>query len=219
MSRHESLTIEGPAGAIEVVLSVPEEPTGLGVVAHPHPLFGGSMTNKVVTTIARTLVERGDACARFNFRGVGKSAGIHDEGRGETVDFLHVLEHLQVRFPGLPVTLSGFSFGGAVALHASEQVECQAMLLVAPAFKRLPALGSQGGRPPGNTLVLHGDQDDTVPLVESLAWASPRDIPVLVAAGADHFFHARLHHVKNAVRILSSGLVTRDIAPTEPSPT
>jgi uncharacterized protein len=214
MATHQTLLLDGAAGALEVAISAPEAATGIAVVGHPHPLFGGTMTNKVVTTIARTLVDAGYATARFNFRGVGKSAGVHDEGRGETDDFLQIVSHLQAQVGALPLVLAGFSFGGAVALHASEQVAASGMLLAAPAFKRLPALGSQGGKPPSNTLVLHGDADTTVPLAESFAWATPRDVPVLVIPGADHFFHARLHHVKLATRLVATQWIEAGSATT-----
>lgn len=207
-THNTSLVLRGQAGAIEVAVTQPETPRGIAIIGHPHPLFGGTMSNKVVTTMARALSDAGLLAVRFNFRGVGKSEGVHDEGRGETDDFLQVLDHVVAQHPSLPVTLAGFSFGGAVALRASEAVPAAAMLLVAPAFKRLPALGSNGGRPPANTLVLHGESDDTVPVAESLEWARPRDLPVLVVPGADHFFHMRLHHVKLAARVVVADLIT-----------
>jgi hypothetical protein len=198
----ETFLLDGAAGAIECALSAPPTPRAIAVVGHPHPLYGGSMSNKVVTTLARSLLDHGHAVARFNFRGVGKSAGTHDEGRGETDDFGQVVGALQARYPGLPLTLGGFSFGGAVALAASERVAVDRMLLVAPAFSRMPLLAVDGGKPPVNTLLLHGERDETVPLTESFAWARPRDFAVWVVPGADHFFHLRLHHVKRAVAAL-----------------
>lgn len=198
----EMALLQGAAGAIECIFSLPDAPRGVAVVGHPHPLFGGAMGNKVVTTVARAFADAGIATARFNFRGVGKSAGVHDEGRGETDDFLVVATHLNERFPGLPMTLAGFSFGGAVALAASDRCTAERMLLVAPAFSRLPSFGSDGGRAPERTLVLHGERDDTVPLAESFAWAGRRDIAVWVVPGADHFFHLKLHHVKRAAAAL-----------------
>ncbi len=193
-------TLAGEAGAIEVAWHLAEEttPRAVAVVAHPHPLFGGTMDNKVVTTLARAFYDAGAAVYRFNFRGVGASEGAHDEGRGETIDLLQVIAHAQARHPGLPLWLSGFSFGGAVTLAASEQVECQEMVLVAPAFSRMShwANVSEGGHPPANTVVFHGEQDETVPLTDSLDWARPRQIPVVVVPGADHFFHLKLGIIK-----------------------
>jgi len=194
-------SISGAAGAIEIASHVQADmaPRAVAVIAHPHPLFGGSMDNKVVTTLARAFYDAGAAAYRFNFRGVGGSAGVHDEGRGETEDLLLVIDHARARHPGLPLWLAGFSFGGAVTLAASERVECQQMVLVAPAFSRLAHWDGveQGGRPPPGTVIFHGELDETVPLADSLAWARPRQIPVVVVPGADHFFHQRLHIIRS----------------------
>ena len=194
-------TIQGAAGAIEIAWHLPPDtaPRAVAVIAHPHPLFGGSMDNKVVTTLARAFYDAGAAAYRFNFRGVGGSAGRHDEGRGETEDLLLVIAHAQARHPGLPLWLAGFSFGGAVTLAASEKVECQQMVLVAPAFSRLAHWDGveQGGKPPPGAVILHGELDETVPLADSLNWARPRQIPVVVVPGADHFFHQRLHLIRS----------------------
>lgn len=194
--------LEGEAGAIDIAMEATEVPRAVAVIAHPHPLFGGTMDNKVVTTLARAFVEAGAAAYRFNFRGVGGSAGTHDEGRGETRDMLSVIAHAQARYPSLPLWLAGFSFGGAVALAASEQVVATEMVLVAPAFKRLARWenASEGGKPPETTMVIHGEADDTVPLADSLDWARPRNIPVLVVPGADHFFHQKLHIIRRVAR-------------------
>ena len=201
--------LDGEAGAIEVVAHVHEEVAAraVAVVAHPHPLFGGTMDNKVVTTLARAFFDAGAATYRFNFRGVGASAGNHDEGRGETVDMLQVIAQAQRNHPGLPLWLAGFSFGGAVTLAASEQVEASEMVLVAPAFSRLAhwANVQSGGRPPETAIIIHGEKDETVPLAASLDWARPRNIPVIVVPGADHFFHQRLHVIKRlATRLAAS---------------
>lgn len=194
-------TIVGDAGAIEIAwhLAAASAPRAVAVVAHPHPLFGGSMDNKVVTTIARAFFDARAAAYRFNFRGVGASEGAHDEGRGETGDMLQVIAHAQARHPGLPLWLAGFSFGGAVALAASERVDCEEMILVAPAFSRLAHWADvrEGGRPPANAVIFHGERDETVPLADSLDWARPRQIPVVVVPGADHFFHQKLAIIKH----------------------
>jgi alpha/beta superfamily hydrolase len=204
--------IDGAAGKIEIAFAVPASPRAIAVVAHPHPLFGGSMDNKVVTTVARALHENGAAAFRFNFRGVGASEGKHDEGRGETADLLEVAAHAQKDVGQLPLWLAGFSFGGGVAVQASLRIDFAQLVLVAPAFRRLtghglgaapdpssPLLGAVGRHTTANTLVVHGDKDETVPLEDSLAWAAVRDVPVLVVPGADHFFHRKLHVIREMV--------------------
>src|SRR5258706_15142715 len=134
-------SLDGAAGAIEVVASLPEAPRAIAVIPHPHPLFGGTMDNKVVTTLARAFVESGAATFRFNFRGVGASHGAHDEGRGETDDMLRVIEHARATLGGLPLKLAGFSFGGAVATRASGRADFDALVLVAPGFRRITGHG------------------------------------------------------------------------------
>ena len=190
--------VAGDAGGIEVAAQVPDAPRAVAVIAHPHPLFGGSMDNKVTTTLARACVDAGAASYRFNFRGVGASAGLHNEGVGETADMLRVVAYAQAQHPDLPLWLGGFSFGGAVAMAAGVQLSVAEMILVAPAFQRLaqwpqvaPGVAGVTG-----TLIIHGENDSTVPLAESLNWARTHDVPVLVVPGADHFFHQRLHHIK-----------------------
>lgn len=195
--------IEGAAGAIEMAAHVSdaEAPIAIAVVAHPHPLFGGSMDNKVATTLARAMFDAGAASYRFNFRGVGKSQGDHDDGRGETADLLTVVAHACASHPGLPLWLSGFSFGAAVTLAASEQLRCEEMILVAPGFSRMSHWQNvkSGGVVPESTLLIHGEKDETVPLIDSLNWARSRDIAVVVVPEADHFFHQRLHILKRII--------------------
>ena len=204
--------LKGAAGNIETVESLPDALRAVAVIAHPHPLFGGSMDNKVVTTLARAFVEAGFATTRFNFRGVGESQGAHDEGRGETDDMVQVIEHARASHPGLPVALAGFSFGGAVAARASCRAEFAQVVLVAPGFRRFtghgmgeapdpndPALGPIGLHNAGNTLVIHGDLDETVPLSDSISWATPREVPVAVVPGGEHFFHRKLHVLREIV--------------------
>ena len=188
--------IAGAAGAIEVAAHISDAraPAAIAIVAHPHPLFGGSMDNKVATTLARALFDAGAATYRFNFRGIGKSEGVHDDGRGETADLLTVAAHASAAHPGVPLWLSGFSFGAAVTLAASEQLDCTEMVLVAPGFSRMAHWQNvkSGGVAPLSTLLIHGEKDETVPLADSLNWARPRDIAVTVVPDADHFFHQRL---------------------------
>ncbi len=205
-------TIEGAAGVIEVAYSIPAHPLAVAVVAHPHPLFGGTMDNKVVTTVAKAFADAGAAAFRFNFRGVGESEGRHDEGRGETEDLLEVAAHAARAVGELPLWLAGFSFGGGVALRASGRAEFERLVLVAPAFRRVtghglgeppdpndPSLGEPGRHTATNTIVVHGDKDETTILADSLAWGAVRDVPVLVVPGADHFFHRKLHVIRDVV--------------------
>lgn len=195
--------IAGQAGAIEIAAHVSETraPVAIAVVAHPHPLFGGTMDNKVATTLARALFDAGAATFRFNFRGVGGTEGAHDEGRGETADLLTVVAHAGRMYPGIPLWMSGFSFGAAVTLAASEQIKCDEMVLVAPGFSRMAHWQNvkSGGEAPASTLLIHGEKDETVPLADSLNWARSRDISVIVVPDADHFFHQRLHTLRRII--------------------
>lgn len=204
--------IAGDAGAIEVAAHISQEcpPIAVAVIAHPHPLFGGTMDNKVATTLARALFDAGASTYRFNFRGVGRTEGVHDDGRGETADLLTVVAHALAANPRLPLWLSGFSFGAAVTLAASEQLHCEEMILVAPGYSRMAHWQNvkSGGMVPESTLLIHGEKDDTVPLADSINWARPRDIPVVLVPEADHFFHQRLHILKRIVgRWLAQHLV------------
>jgi len=184
-------TLRGPAGDIECAVDEPPgAPRGIALIAHPHPLFGGTLDNKVVQTLARAFVELGYATWRPNFRGVGASEGAHDEGRGEADDLAAVLAHLGADRP----VLAGFSFGAAVQAKLAARVATERLVLVGVAVSRLdvPAV------PPG-TLVIHGELDETVPLAAVLDWARPQELPVLVVPGADHFFHRKLAALKIAV--------------------
>jgi uncharacterized protein len=205
-------SVAGAAGNIEVAYNLPDAPRAVAVIAHPHPLYGGTMDNKVVTTVARALIEAGAATFRFNFRGVGATEGAHDEGDGETDDMLKVVEHARSLAPGVPLQLAGFSFGGAIATRASCRVDFDRLVLVAPGFRRLtgegmgtppdpedPRLGEIGRHTPANTVMVHGDLDDTVPLADSIAWATPREVPVVVVPGGEHFFHRKLHVLREVV--------------------
>ncbi|MGE5097727.1 MAG: alpha/beta hydrolase [Betaproteobacteria bacterium] len=204
--------IRGDAGNIEVASAIPTSAQAIAVIAHPHPLFGGTMDNKVVTTVARAFTEAGAATFRFNFRGVGATEGPHDEGRGETDDMIKVIEHARGAVGPVPLFLAGFSFGGAVATRASGRVEFKRLVLVAPGFRRLtpgglgeapdakdPALGAPGRHSYANTVVIHGDLDETVPLSDSIAWGTVREVPVVVVPGGEHFFHRKLHVLREIV--------------------
>lgn len=187
--------IEGPAGRIEAHAYDPGKTRrGIALVAHPHPLFGGTMENKVVQTLAKSFHALGYLSVRFNFRGVGKSAGTYDEGRGETEDALALLEFLKKREGELPVTLSGFSFGGFVQAKVAEKADPERVVLVAPAVKKFDVPEVKQG-----ALLIHGEQDDVIPLSDLFEWARPQGHAVVVLPGAGHFFHGRLTQIKQIV--------------------
>jgi hypothetical protein len=192
----ERFFIDGDAGRIETVLDRPEgAPRGVALVAHPHPLYGGTLDNKVVQTLAKTFVELGYAALRPNFRGVGASEGVHDEGRGETEDLLRVVAHAGKDFGALPLVLAGFSFGAAVQIQVAQRTRPHRVVLVGVAVGRFPS-----ETVPPDSIVIHGELDETVPLSRVLDWARPQELPVIVIPGADHFFHLRLHVIKSIVR-------------------
>jgi uncharacterized protein len=203
MSR-ERTTIAGPAGALEIVIEGAASPRALALVCHPHPLFSGTMDNKVVTTLSKAFEELGCAVARFNFRGVGKSEGAHDEGRGEVDDALAALAHLR-RTCGadLPIFLAGFSFGSVIAAlsfhrfsaQTAPQVWVKKLILIGPAVSRFAMPNV-----PDDTLVIHGEADEVVPLADVLNWARPQALPVTVFPGSTHFFHGQLVALKKAVK-------------------
>jgi alpha/beta superfamily hydrolase len=201
----EKFILAGGAGKLECVLDMPADlagdapPRGIALVAHPHPLYGGTMDNKVTQTLARTFVGLGYVAVRFNFRGVGASEGVHDHGLGETDDMQLMLAHMRARFPGLPVALAGFSFGTFVQAKLQQRLLAEGQ----PA-ERLVLVGSAAGKwampdVPADTILIHGEVDDTITLAQVLDWARPQDIAVIVIPGADHFFHRKLGHIKNFV--------------------
>ena len=199
-SRTERFQLQGAAGAIEALRDSPEGLSrGVALIAHPHPLFGGTMDNKVVQTLARAFVQSGWTALRFNFRGVGASAGVHDEGRGETEDLLALAA---AQAPEGPLALAGFSFGSFVASRALQS------LWPARSIEKIVLVGTAAARfevatlPPEShdrTLVIHGEVDDTVPLQAVLDWARPQSLPVTVIPGGEHFFHGQLPLLKNLV--------------------
>ncbi len=200
----ERLMLKGPAGAIEVLCDAPaaDAPTrGVALIAHPHPLFGGTMDNKVVQTLARAFVQCGWTAVRFNFRGVGKTEGVYDEGRGEAQDLRAVLSQVAAD-TAVPVALAGFSFGAFVTSQAALAVHAERSIA------QLVLIGTAASRfdvavlPPElheRTLVVHGEQDDTVPLSAVLDWARPQSLPVTVVPGGGHFFHGQLPLLKSLV--------------------
>lgn len=191
-------TIAGPAGAVEVALNLPSEPPhGIALVAHPHPLHGGSLDNKVTQTLAKTFSALGYLSVRLNFRGVGKSEGVFDEGSGETDDALAALAFARMQFPGLAVTppvLAGFSFGSYVQTRVAARVAPERMVFVGPAVTRFA-----GSTVPADTIVIHGEQDDVVALSDVLAWARPQQLPIVVFPGCGHFFHGRLVQLQRVI--------------------
>jgi alpha/beta superfamily hydrolase len=213
--------IDGPVGKIEIAIDMPSTdagspgasgtaspraslratPRGLALVAHPHPLFGGTMDNKVAQTLARTFVQLGYVAVRSNFRGVGRTEGVHDEGRGEQDDLLAVLAYCraQAQFESLPVVLAGFSFGTFVQSHVAVRLAEQGhpadrLVLVATATSRW-----QVADVPPDTIVIHGEVDDTVPLASVLDWARPQELPITVIPGGEHFFHGKLPLLKRVI--------------------
>ncbi|MES2959572.1 MAG: alpha/beta fold hydrolase [Pseudomonadota bacterium] len=192
-SRTERRTVAGPVGDLECAIDTPEGALqGTAVVCHPHPQHGGTMDNKVVATLARAFVQCGWRAVRFNFRGIGRSAGSWDDGRGEIDDALAVIAAL--REPARPLALAGFSFGGYVASHAAASLEPARLVLVGPATANFVVAPV-----PSDTLVIHGEADDVVPLAATLDWARPQALPVLVVPGVGHFFHGQLPLLKALV--------------------
>lgn len=184
----ERVLVIGPAGKIEVDINDPGSARrAITLIAHPNPVQGGTKDNKVVTTLAKTFFSRGHVVLRPNFRGVGASEGTHDEGRGETEDLLAVVDYAKRRYGDLPLLLSGFSFGSFVQTRVARRVTAERLVLVGPAVGRFPAEPV-----PANTLVIHGERDDVVPLAAVLDWARPQNLPIVVVPGGDHFFHGRL---------------------------
>ena len=199
------LSLQGESGVIEALLDKPldipaGQLRGTAVIAHPHPLFGGSMQNKVVQTLARAFVQCGWRAVRFNFRGVGASDGAYDDGRGEQTDMLSVIE--QTALPGQALALAGFSFGAFVTSHAlartwgTRTIDKVVLVGVAASRFQVAALPCDAH---DATLVLHGEQDDTVELHSVMDWARPQSLPVMVIPGVEHFFHGQLPLLKSLV--------------------
>ncbi len=188
-------TVPGPAGALEVALNVPPAPLcGIALVAHPNPVEGGTLDNKVVHTLAKTFFALGYAAVRFNYRGVGKSEGAFDTGPGEVDDALAAMAHARGKLGDLPLALAGFSFGAFIASRVAEVASAERLVLVGPAVGRFPVAPVAA-----DTIVIHGEEDDVVPLADVLAWARPQELPVVVFPGCGHFFHGRLPQLSRVV--------------------
>lgn len=204
----ESALLRGPAGNIDVLIDAPAQVHGLALVCHPHPLFSGANTNKVAHTLARAFRDLGYAALRPNFRGVGASEGSHDEGIGETEDMLSVLAWAQSRWGSLPLVLGGFSFGSFVQTRVANRLAGgiappRHLVLVGTATGST-AEGARNYDTPAvpekmPTLLVHGENDDTVLLTNVLDWARPQELPVIVIPGADHFFHGKLHLLRELI--------------------
>ena len=213
MSRHERILVDGPDGKIEVFVEGHENPQGIALIAHPHPLFGGTADNKVVTTLARAFREQGCITLRPHFRGVGGSEGEHDHGAAETEDLLALHAWVRARYAvpstrsgaPLPIYLAGFSFGAYVITLLAKRLAA-----AGDPARWLVLVGTAAGFVEGarayeteavaaDTLVIHGSADQTVRLDNVLAWAEALELPVVVVPGADHFFHRRLHLIRDII--------------------
>ncbi len=199
-----STAIDGPAGRLETLIEAPAPgappPRLAAVICHPHPLFGGTLHNKVVHTLARVLRERGAATLRFNFRGVGASEGGHDGGAGEGADALAAVAAARLRWPGVPLVLGGFSFGGAIAIRAAAAARPQWLISIAPAVDRVSLDGLI--LPDCPWLIVQGGADDVVSPASVIDWAA-RQAPLArlcVLPGVGHFFHGRLHQLVDCIR-------------------
>jgi uncharacterized protein len=197
-----AMTLEGATGRVQAMLAMPSHtasPSGVAVICHPHPLYGGSMDNKVVTTLARCCTEVGLAALRFNFRGVGASEGHFDQGEGETEDALTVLDWLLTATGARQHVLLGFSFGGLVAVRAAVQSHPLQLVTVAPA---LHYLGSEPLTSPACPwLLIHGRDDDVVDCIDTVARVRNLQPPVDVRLldGVGHFYHGRLNDLREIV--------------------
>ncbi len=197
----EKTILDGPAGALEALVEAPREgePRAAAVICHPHPLHGGAMQNKVAHTLARAFLARQFLALRFNFRGVGASAGSFDEGRGELQDALAAVAEARRRLPGAPLWLAGFSFGAAIAIAAAVEARADGLVSVAPALSRVAGFA---GRQPGCPwLVIQGDQDELVSVDDTIEWVNGLEPgPELeVFEGTEHFFHGKLVELRKAV--------------------
>ncbi|MBB5441718.1 MULTISPECIES: alpha/beta hydrolase [unclassified Paraburkholderia] len=200
--------IDGPVGKIEVAQDLPDgvrekgaAPRGIALVAHPHPLFGGTMDNKVAQTLARTLVQLNYVTYRSNFRGVGQTQGEHDAGVGERDDLRAVLEHMRADpdYGDLPLVLAGFSFGTVVLSHVAAKLRDEGREIERIVFVGTAASRWDVAPVPESTLVIHGEVDETVPVQSVFDWARPQELPVVVIPGAEHFLHRKLHILKRII--------------------
>ena len=197
MTTSPNQLIDGPEGALEALFTKPDSPArALAVICHPHPQFGGTMDNKVVQTLAKAFAELGFATMRFNFRGVGNSAGVFDDGIGETEDAAAALAWAKAQLPAsIPLVAAGFSFGCFVQTRLLPRSQPQQLVLVGPAVNRFTI-----AEVAKDTIVIHGEEDDVVPLADVMNWARPQGLPVTVFPGTGHFFHGRLTELKTVIK-------------------
>ncbi len=223
-SRTLKIIIPASIGQVESSLDLPIELLsnpeykirGLALVAHPNPLMGGTKDNKVVQTLARALNQLGYISLRPNFRGIGETTGTHDDGLGESSDIYEVVEwmrnpdswasHEELRgYPwlktvrDLPLVLAGFSFGTYVS-----SLVCKRLLDEGQDVERLVLVGSATSKwtlpkVPANTILIHGERDETILLKSVFDWAAPQELAVSVIPEADHFFHRKLHCIRDIV--------------------
>jgi uncharacterized protein len=194
--------VDGPIGKLETILGEPEStPIGIAIIAHPHPLHGGTMDNKIIYTLFHSLLELGFIAVKFNFRGVGESEGVFDNGIGEIEDTVTVTNAIRSQYsnhlPRMPLLLAGFSFGGGIQLHAAVELKPEYLILVAPSVKNLNA-------PPvleqtKHVLIIHGEHDEIVNIKTIFDWAAPQSLPVVIIPGAEHFFHGKLTILKQTI--------------------
>lgn len=204
----ERIVVDGPAGKLEIVANAPEDALrGIALVAHPNPQQGGTLDNKVAQTLAKAFYALRYAAVRFNFRGVGASEGAFDDGEGETEDALAALAWARDRYgAALPVALAGFSFGSYVQTRVAKHIEAERLVLAGPAVKRFAV-----ETVPADTIVVHGEADEVVPLADVFDWARPQALPVVVFPGCSHFFHGRLPQLRDTV----TGMWHRSLADPE----
>ena len=187
--------VTAPSGVLQGVVHMPlVEPRAIAIVAHPLPTMGGTMDNKIVTTLVKTFSELGFIAIRFNFRGVGESSGSFDDGNGEVEDVAAIAKYAGEEFRKLPLILAGFSFGGYVQARAAKKLHPDKLILVAPAVGRFAMPDVKA-----DTLVIMGEKDEVIPLSEVLDWARPQQLPLVVVPDATHFFHGHLHQIKAIV--------------------
>jgi uncharacterized protein len=197
----EQLRIAGPAGELECIVEIPADALfdTVAVLCHPHPLYGGTMTNKVVHMLAKSFNELGMPAVRFNFRGIGSSAGTYDDGRGETADCEAVALWATRRWPAAKLVLGGFSFGGAVAIRAATTLQPAKLVTVAPAIRKVE-VGPEHV-PSCPWLIVQGDKDELVDPHDIQQWAQgfPRPPVLKYLPGVDHFFHGKLNELRDIV--------------------
>lgn len=201
LPKKREFLIDGPAGDLEAMLESPPaaDLAGCVVVCHPHPVHGGTMQNKVVHTLARGFLGQDFVALRFNFRGVGKSAGTFDNGDGELDDVLAAIDWLRTEFPEKPLWIAGFSFGAAMAVRAAVSPGVDGLISVAPAVSRFAH--NLDLQPECSWLIVQGDQDELVDIDETIAWVNELNPgPELdVFPETEHFFHGKLVLLRNAV--------------------